>query len=39
MIGITNSSFCPPKDFKYNLYGSYSVNKATFIEIEVDYCS
>ena len=38
-IGITNSSFCPPKDFKYNIYGSQSVKKATFIEIEVDYCS
>lgn len=39
MIGITNTSFCPPKDFKYNIYGSQSVRKATFIEIEIDYCS
>jgi hypothetical protein len=38
-IGITNSLFFPPKDFKYNIYGSQSVKKATFIEIEVDYCS
>ena len=39
MIGITNSSFCPPKDFKFNLSGSLSVRKATFIEIEIDYCT
>ena len=38
-IGITNNSFCSPKDFKYNLYGSYSVKMSTFIEIEIDYCS
>jgi hypothetical protein len=39
MIGITNASFCPPEDFMFNLNGSLSVREATFIEIEIDYCS
>jgi hypothetical protein len=39
MIGITNESFCPPEDFMFNLNGSLSVRGATFIEIEIDYCS